>query len=232
MLTGIIEEDYRHLIDLYNQYGQVMLTGQKDVDYQILAQLDVQELSRLARINKYTQKLLGDEFWEYKFKLENLDILIKPPSHFNYTWLKLYQIVKQANLNAHYTLGIYNIQYNDLDDPPAIRIYNSDNNSTINAFLKKISINYINDDPIQYLDIFPFNNYSVIEHPINDIEDISIFTMNKQEIIKLLTYCYQFSSPYMNYFNISCDHYPLINNNPRNVRYGILKTIQYYEPRL
>lgn len=100
--------------EIYNQSGKIILTGNKDVDYNILSELNILELSRICTTNKYSAQICSDEnFWRYKFNKENLDILLSPNSHLFLTlgWMKLYKIVKQAYIDAKNSLTVYNIQY-------------------------------------------------------------------------------------------------------------------------
>ena len=48
-------QELTNLINLYNQSGKIILTGNKDIDYQILNHLEVQDLSILCRTNQYTR---------------------------------------------------------------------------------------------------------------------------------------------------------------------------------
>lgn len=61
MLTGSTYQDLTNLPNLYNQRGKIILTGNKDIDYEILLKLDIQDLSKLCRTNKYTQELCDEE---------------------------------------------------------------------------------------------------------------------------------------------------------------------------
>jgi len=78
---------------VYNQSGKIVLTGNKDVDYQILNQLDIQDLSKLCRTNKYTREL--DER------------------------LMMYNNTKISQQQAD-TLKFYDIQYKNSDTKPVI----------------------------------------------------------------------------------------------------------------
>lgn len=222
-----------------------MLTGNRDVDYQILANLDIEDLSRVCRTNKYTRELCGEAFWIYKYQQENLDVLFKPSSFEQ--WFIWYYKAKQASLDAKYTFIVYDIQYKSLYPP--IHIINKENDHFLNALLKKA------DDKVDYylkklpkiseIIITPHKNasgpngitYNIVFNfkrfpSIND-------SFSKEKIIKLFSYVYQYSWPNGEDLEVMCDFHPLIvteiyinthiNNPILYKREGILQSIIYYE---
>lgn len=64
-----LRDEYNNLIKEYKSYNMKILTGNKDVDYKILNNLNVIDLSKLCRINTYTQELCNNKiFWTNKFQ--------------------------------------------------------------------------------------------------------------------------------------------------------------------
>ena len=59
-LTGSKSQDLTNLINLYNQSGKIVLTGNKDVDYEILYNLNLEDLSKVCGVNKYTRDLCSN----------------------------------------------------------------------------------------------------------------------------------------------------------------------------
>lgn len=75
-LTGNVYQDYTSLKKLYDQSGKILLTGNTDVDYQILSQLNIKDLGKVCISNKYTNQLCNNKnFWKYKLKSEELDVI-------------------------------------------------------------------------------------------------------------------------------------------------------------
>lgn len=239
-LTGILYQDYTNLTSFYKDTGKILLTGNKDVDYQILAKLDLQDLSKVCRSNKYTRQLCDEEFWIYKYQQENLDVLYKPSSFEE--WLKWYDKAKQASLDALYTLTIYDIQYKNIFPP--IRIINQSNDMFLNALLKQADdkVNYYFKKPnITHIIITPNKSTYNIElnfKYFNSIND----AFTKDKLIKLFSYVYRYSWPNVGDLVVLCDSHPLVvtelyanthanigNNRILYKREGILQSIMYYE---
>lgn len=254
--TGDVNQDYNYLVNLYNQSGKIMLTGNKDVDYSILSELNEVDLSRVCRTNKYSSQLCNDDdFWLYKFDKEKLDILIKPKSGhaLSTEWMKLYKIVKLASIHAKYSLIVYNIQYSTkpTKQQPAIIINNKRKDRSLNLFLEKV--NEKSSDKflvktleynVLHINIRISNKITLTlyywdhKHPNKKIPT-DIITISSNDCIKLLTYAYQFSWPNYEAFTVLCDNIPLIvtqdfldiygGNAVSYKRSGILESIIYYE---
>jgi len=109
-----------------------VLTNNLDVNYQILLNLDVKDLSRYCRTNSYVQNLCNNtQFWLDKFKHDGLNKYIAfgdfgvQPNHLLYHfihqnfiyptdvsgWLKVYDNLIQSKKEAEYIFKIYNTEY-------------------------------------------------------------------------------------------------------------------------
>lgn len=229
---------YKKLKSLYNQSGRILLTGNQDADYHILSLLEVDDLSKVCRSNKYTRRLCDDEtFWQYKFNKESLDILKKPDSLEG--WLKLYKISKKAALDAKHTLMVYDVQYQT--NKPPIEIFNNLEDMSLNGFLALIDNAIQFADPINFISIVPSKDvYDITLYFIHD--DVTpIITMTKNNLIKLFGYLYRYSWPNEDYLSFYCEEsgliinqaylaLPNISNGPLiYTRKGILDSILYYQ---
>lgn len=239
---GNLYQDYTSLKNLYDWSGKIILTGNIDVDYQILSQLDLQDLSKTCRSNKYTQDLCSsDDFWIYKFNQENLNILYKPDTL--QKWLILYKKTKHSTIDAIHTLIVYDILYKN--DPSPIIIKDNLNNAFLNNMfyqIEKPKNSYYTQGSriIKYISITPSNSIYNLELNFKN-GNSTIEILSKSKLIEFLSYVYQFSWPNDNQFNVEYNYLPLIitknyvitqqYDNDREVflRKGILDTIIYYE---
>ncbi len=234
-LTGSLYQDLSNLKNLYNESGKVILTGNKDVDYQILAHLEIDDLSKVCRSNKYTQQLCNHtSFWQYKFKSEELEILadINDLS----MWLRYYKTTKIARDYAKYSLLIYDIQYKNKIHP-SIDIFNNNDDYLFNNLFNIIG--YPIEGKIDHISIMPTGiNYNIT---IDFLDNNAKITLPREILIRLLTFIYSYSWPNGDIFNIYCEELPLIINDDyinerpnRNqqllyTRKGILDSVMYYE---
>lgn len=229
LLTGNKYEDLTNLTNLYNESGKIILTGNKDVDYQILNSLSVEDLSKVCRMNKYSQLLCNNvDFWVSKFKNENLPLL---DSEFDDwplpMWLKFYKRTRICKENAINSFKVYNVQYNGANKP-SIYIYNKSQANYYESILKHFNI--IHKD-IDFIKFIPDKSYIII---VSKNSDMKRHNMTKEEIIDLLTLTYLYNYV-VHRFDIRCDGLPLIisqeyinDNHGGYERYGILNTIKYY----
>lgn len=238
-LTGSLYQDYTNLTNAYNQSGKVILTGHKDVDYHILSQLDLQTLSRACRTNQYTKQLCeSEDFWLYKYNIENLDLIYKPTSLTQ--WLSWYSKTKLASIDANYTLTVYDIQYSQEKTYPPITIFDPDGGFFLNVLLRLTDKTYhLKKFPIiKSINITPNNAMYNIQLNFAKTNAIELFT--KQKLIKLLSFVYQYALPNEGGIIVQCEGLPLIiterhvNHLPDTnlkllyTRKGILDAIQYY----
>ncbi len=230
MITGNTYRDLTNLINLYNESGKIILTGNKDIDYQILNHLEVQDLSTLCRTNQYTRSLCGNNtFWVQKFKDENLPLYDENLSVNE--WLDIYKKTKLSQKYAKYTLKVYDIQYQDVKPKIVIRI---DSIPTFNLILNNHISFFDYHKKIMKIEILPDTKHVAFYDMRNHFET---YILTKEEIITILT----FVNVYINVDYIVCEGVPLlIDDNyiqqfdPLYTsiifeRYGILKSIVYNE---
>lgn len=231
MLTGDKYTDLTNLINLYNESGKVVLTGLQDVDYQILNSLNVDDLSRVCRTNKYSQQLCGDSrFWILKYNNEDLP-LIQYNNYNGYSlnmWLKLYKKTIISKENAINTLKVYDIEFTDEEKKSPIYIYNKSQPGYIETILRNVNIIQNN---VRYLKIFPNESLIIVFPEDGNNEE---FYLSKNNIIILLTFIYLYNMG-ITRFSIVCKKSPLIITGDdlsysalEYKRYGILKAIKYY----
>jgi hypothetical protein len=229
-LTGNTYQDLTNLTNLYNQSGKIILTGNKDVDHQILIKLDIQNLSKLCRTNKYTQELCDDEdFWKKKFIFEKLPLSLSTKPTLN-EWLVIYKKTKISQLYTADTLKVYDIQYKNSEIKPTIYIYNIIKVKNFNNIIKRLYNISINT--IKTIKILP-DTKSATFIMIDNSEYEYILT--ETGLTTLFIFIYFYPS-----FDIQCDYLPLIiddlyiqNYDDEDdcaiifERYGILKSINY-----
>ncbi len=235
LLTGNKYEDLTNLTNMYNESGKIILTGNKDVDYQILNSLTVEDLSKVCRMNKYSQLLCNDaDFWLAKFKNQNLPLLgskLGPNEFYDWhlpMWLLFYKRTKICKENAINSFKVYNVQYNN-EENPYIYIYNKSAANYYESILKSF-FNIIHQD-INFIKFVPDQSFITI---VSKNSDVKKYNMTKEDIINLLTLTYLYNYV-LRRFDIVCDDLPLIitqeyinNNHVGYERYGILNTIKYY----
>lgn len=196
--------EYKNLVNLYDESGKIFLTGIKDIDYQILYNLDnVNDLSKVCRINKYTQELCDKNFWIAKFKNENLDFIIDPGQLELKEWLLLYRNTKIAKENAKYALTIYNMKYSD--DSIKIKVKQ-------NKKLLQFIYSYIKNDEMDNIRKIKIrkneNDYDLVLF-IED-EYIDDIKFDQDEVLKLLYLSYVYSYPLSDILKVTCKKIPLI----------------------
>ena len=230
LLTGNKYEDLTNLTNLYNESGKMILTGNKDVDYQILNNLSVEDLSKVCRMNKYSQSLCNNvNFWLSKFKNENLPLL---GSEFDDwplpMWLKFYKRTRICKENAINSLKVYNVQYVN-EEKPSIYIYNKSQANYYESILKSF-FNIVHKD-IDFIKFIPDQLSITI---VSKNSDMKRHNMTKEDMINLLTLTYLYNYV-VRRFDIVCDILPLIitqefinENHVGYERYGILNTLKYY----
>lgn len=223
-------QELTNLINLYNQSGKIILTGNKDIDYQILNHLEVQDLSILCRTNQYTRVLCANNtFWKQKFKDEHLPFYDEDLSVNE--WLDTYKKTKLSQQYAKYTIKVYDIQYQEEKPKIVIRV---DSIPNFNLILN------------QHIDFFDYHKKIMKIEILPDTKEVSFYDirnhfethiLTEEEIITILT----FVNVYINVDDIICEGVPLlIDDNyiqqfdPLYTsivyeRYGILKSIVYYE---
>ncbi len=196
-LTGNLYQDLTNLTKLYNESGKIILTGNTDVDYQILMYLEPESLNKICRTNKYSRKLCDNQsFWIDKFKHDKLPIIYNPDLLDK--WLLLYKSTTLAKKNAEYALKIQNIENNKFDIE--IQIDTDDAlflGSILSQFNKNIKLQKIKSVFINTLDGLTYN---II--PYGLINNIPDFTVNRKDTETLLTYFYIYSYPIRLEFNI------------------------------
>lgn len=218
-----LKSEYDQLVSIYENANKVILTGNLDLDYMILNQLEVQDLSIICRTNKYAQQLCyNKDFWKLKFKNENLPYTSSPNSLIQ--WLDLYKMVIEAKQNAIDILLINEIEKG------VINIINPIHNEDfLSSFiLKIININY---DPITRIDID--NNKVTLYH-----DEFVNLTLSKDQIITLLTLVETYhNDPYMRILSNDApllileedliDYLQLYNHHIVYYRKGLLDSIRY-----
>ncbi len=229
-LTDNRYQDLTNLINLYNESGKIILTGKKDIDYHILNELNIKDLSIVCRSNKYTQQLCSKEFWVQKFKNENLPLYIE-----NLTatqWLEKYKKIKLSMINAKYALKTYDIQYeNGGELIEIIHLEYTPMREVINTFKK---LNY--NKEIKDILITPGENEYKIEF-IDTQRHLDKFIFTYEEVLLLLTYCYYYK--FNTQHPVYCEDIPLLIDDTNIIhylvpeyitvvyeRYGIFKTLK------
>jgi hypothetical protein len=200
MLSGSLYQDYTTLVNMYNRQKPI-LTGNKDVDYKILENLEIKDLIKICQSNKYSLNLCNNNtFWFEKFHLNNLPIYAQGTDFT--TWAQRYYATEKSYEKATNTLIVHEI--NAIDESIDITIVTDE--LILNAFMGylktdiDIEINKINA-------ILSNNKY---ELSINDGEHNMIF--NKKYMIIFLTGCYMYTFPYGHLCDINCLDLPLIIN--------------------
>ncbi len=193
-----LRDEYNNLIKEYKSHNIKILTGSKDVDYKILNQLNVIDLSKLCRINTYAQELCNNSrFWIDKYHDENLPLIAIADNLTD--WLNLYKASKIAQQDASDSLRVHKI----------------------NAIDKKIDIicfkNNILNSALDYLRIGTDILIETIEiEYVNDIYELNINNGSHNIILSnkimntFLTICYMYSFPNDESCDVSCFNIPLI----------------------
>ena len=97
-LSNSLYQDLTALTNLYNQSNKVILTGNLDVDYSILMNLDTADLSVICRTNKYAEKLCHHiTFWKLKFAHDELPMLNIHTMPLSY-WLILHKLTTKSKM--------------------------------------------------------------------------------------------------------------------------------------
>jgi hypothetical protein len=200
MLTGSINQDYTTLVNMYNRKTPI-LTGNIDVDYKILENLEIKDLIKICQSNKYSLNLCNDStFWFHKFHLNNLPIYAHGEDFT--TWSQMYYITEKSYEKATNTLIVHEI--NAIDESIDITILTDE--LILNSFLGYLKTD-IDIDIDKINAILSNNKY---ELSINDGEHNMIFSKN--EMIIFLTGCYMYTFPYQSLCDIQCLDIPLIIN--------------------
>ena len=88
-----------HNIDV-DEDEEVILTGNPEIDINILLNLDIKSLSKFCSTSKYVQDFCSDDyFWQKKFGRDSLPLaaIIITPMNSN-DWIKEYNLTQQAQL--------------------------------------------------------------------------------------------------------------------------------------
>lgn len=230
-LTDNKYQDLTNLINLYNQSGKIVLTGNKDVDYEILYTLNLEDLSKVCSLNKYSRDLCSNPvFWLTKHKNENLPI-IKSDYYSDYPldmWYKFYKRTKISKNYAINALKIHQIQYDNIEDKPYIIIYNRSPEGYLENLMENFNI-YTED--IKSIYFLPNDTTISIDHTNSDEHEVINFS--KQNITDLLTFVYLYNFVILR-FPVLCDSDPLLKTENITMevpeeRIGILKAIHYYK---
>jgi hypothetical protein len=237
MLTGNRYQDLPALINLYNQSGKIILTGDLDIDYQILKQLDLPELATVCRTNKYTHNLCHNKnFWLDKFKTDELPLFNHHyDNHTVKKWLNLYKRTKLGKENAINSLKVYDIQYKNIVKKPPIYIYTQDNNYK-EEFENILHVNFNIIANVGFVSFKPNKDYIKI---YND-KGSQKFPFAKNQMLNLLIFCYALNIKMEEeWFLIGCDKDKqlivtefMVNTTVSkiiHIRYGILQSIKYYD---
>ncbi len=220
-ITGDVNDDLTNLQQLYQASGKVILTGNKDVDYEILNYLDAQDISVVCRSNKYAQQLCHNPtFWRNKFDAEELLVMYEPDTLIE--WLTFYKIATQAKQYAIRTLIINDIEYFQNNRRSTIDIINN-NSDTLDEIINYIfNVTVIN---IPFVSIV----YDESSYTLNLSNGQMIDHLDREIITGLLNLTYQYSQD----LSVESDDVGFIyfNNNDElsNQRKGMLSTILYYE---
>lgn len=195
MLTGNLYQYYTNLRNSYNVPIKI-LTGNIDVDYKILHNLKVHDLSIVCRSNKYAQQLCNNNvFWFKKFRDENLPLFAEC-THLA-EWLLLYKNTQYKFKDATDSLKVHKI--NAVDKLIHVKLLLPDY-GIINSILHALKMN-VN---ILILDIYISLNDNLYDFVINDGEHNMI--LNKDDLISFLTGCYMYPED----CSITCENLPLI----------------------
>ena len=107
MLTGSLYQDYKTLVNMYNRQNPI-LTGNIDVDYKILENLEIKDLIKICQSNKYSLNLCNNNtFWFEKFHLNNLPIYAHGTDFT--TWAQMYYVTEKSYEKATNTLIVHEI---------------------------------------------------------------------------------------------------------------------------
>jgi len=223
-----IKDELDNLIKIYNQTNKIILTGNKDVDYEILLNLNIHDITALCLVNKYTQKLCTDNnFWVQKFENDKLPLIYYQDTPAE--WTLLYKETLKAKKKAEYSIIINDIELKN-DDDNRIIITADD------AILSHIIYGQLNHN-------HEYNIVSIIITKEGDQYDITLYSidsplsliLDKNQTIMLLTSCYV----YEHELEIMSNDLPLIITNNMYDRYirdshkilykrqGILETLEY-----
>ena len=95
------------------QSEQRLLTGNEDVDYQILDALEPLDLINICQVSTYSEKLCDNkQFWIKKFNVDQLPITTKSGSPIPTTlqqWLNLYLLMSQTKTDVRHIILIRDI---------------------------------------------------------------------------------------------------------------------------
>ncbi|HSW76809.1 MAG TPA: RING finger domain-containing protein [Candidatus Saccharimonadales bacterium] len=146
-------QDYTTLLNLYGQSNKIVLTNNPDIDYQILLNLDIDNLNNFCFTNKYISQFCNDEnFWVNKIKndqLPNIFLFQNPQSEFerhnlptdinfkkptsSTDWIKYYKNLNLAYQYANYTFKI--VDFESTKNKQNFIFYVTFANNDLNLFL-------------------------------------------------------------------------------------------------
>lgn len=66
-----------------------MLTNNVDTEYEIMLNMNINDLSNLCMVNTKAKNLCNDDFWYRKFKHDDKNINFKPKN--NNEWITMYK---------------------------------------------------------------------------------------------------------------------------------------------
>lgn len=224
---------------------QRILTGNEDVDYKILQYLDVQDLSATCRSSQYAQQLCdSNTFWRNKFRAEGLPFY---DYHKDFTvtdWLITYKQISTSKQKAIWSLMINDIEFHTTNTRFAINIWsNTTLLSTILSYIVDKSMIDVSDILVEQIAILVTDEYLITLYYEERGMKQKDIVLNKDQVIELLTFAYQYTWPYDDNLTIESEKLPLIVTQAYiNSRYhedddipllyerkGMLESIQYFK---
>lgn len=187
-MKRLIQEELQHYKTQYTEDLKMdvqkssHLTGNQDVDYQILMKLNLKDLIHYCSTNTYINNTCNNKiFWIEKIKGDGLnpDLLLYTPVILD-AWFKSYSILQDATKFASYVLMIYDIELLHVNQHK-IRIYGDD--AIIYNIIRKLGYDVIVQERYE-ITIVKNNNdeYTFTIYPI-----MSQFKLTKNQVLNLLT---------------------------------------------
>jgi hypothetical protein len=192
----------------------IPLTGYKDLDTEILLNLDIDHLSSICSINKYTKNICSDKsFWIKKFNKNNIEIPKLDTDNIN--WLHLYKISSSVKHDIMFMRNLGSVIYKiikrfyvyDLNE--YLNMMNHESIGTKNMAMKIKNIYcYKVQDEYQEEYQNEEDNYDDEENENNDDNDDYIFLLqnrSKDLSVKMNRETLYLILCYLKYFDIIKD---------------------------
>ena len=121
-----------------NIINKILFTKNRDIDIEILLNLNDELLTIVCQTNKYSNRLCNNDFW--KLKINNLYPGFPIPNRFINQGKKLYFIIKQLNIDL---ILYWAIEYGYIDILEWIKKYNVSFDRAINIAIKYNQLNVL-----------------------------------------------------------------------------------------